>query len=422
MTTSWLTITHLPYNVAYPGKLPVSFRGDFFLEGWMRYDGGWYAGISERGYSYVPGEASAVAFFPSYPLAMRLVQPLMNDPAHVLAGIVVTVVCGLVASVIVYRWCRQVLPRSGFAPDQYRKVARTALLVVLLYPYAWYLYGAIYADALFLVAVAGAFFLVERDRPVLAGLVAIVATAGRPVGTGVIFGLIAVVLERREVIEILFIDRVRAVGWREAWADTRRRAAGSKKALAAGLAGVRLAPRRLRPRDAGVLLSAAGLGGWMWFLGSTYGNPKLFIDVQSAPGWVQPQGPHTWFKVPWLANVRHLPEYLLNPHEHWDLMLLTSGWTFQAVLVLGSLCLLPLVIRRLGWGYAVYVAGVVAIPLLGTKDWQGTGRYLLAAFPVYFVAGGWLATRPRLRVAVLAASGTVLVFLTSAFARGFYLA
>jgi hypothetical protein len=311
-----------------------------------------------------------------------------------------------------------VLPRSRFAPDQYRKVARTALLVVLLYPYAWYLYGAVYADALFLLAAAGAFLLVEHDRPVLAGIVAAVATAGRPVGTGVILGLVAVVLERRQVIEILFLDRVRDVGWREAWTETR----GRRRSFATGLFGVHLAPGRLRWRDAGVLLSAAGLGAWMWFLGSTYGNPKLFVDVQSAPGWVQPQGPHTWFKVPWLANVRHLPEYFANPHEHWDLMLLTSGWTFQAVLVLGSLCLLPLVIRRLGWGYAVYVAGVVAIPLLGTKDWQGTGRYLLAAFPVYFVAGGWLATRPRLRVAVLATSGAILVFLTSAFARGFYLA
>jgi hypothetical protein len=66
----------------------------------------------------------------------------------------------------------------------------------------------------------------------------------------------------------------------------------------------------------------------------------------------------------------------------------------------------------------------VAIPVLGTKDWQGTGRYLLAAFPVFVVVAWWLAerSRPALRRAVLAASGVLLVFLTSAFARGFYLA
>jgi hypothetical protein len=422
MVTVWLSANHLPANSSYPGMKPVPFKGDFLVEGWMRWDAGWYAGISDRGYSYTPGEASSVAFFPSYPMAMRAVQVFVQDPSHVLAGILVTVLCGLAASVVVYRWCRSVPVSGAMTAGQRVAAARTALLVVLLFPYAWYLYGAIYADALFLLAVAGAFLLLERDRPVLAGLVAIVATAGRPVGTGVIIGLVAVVLERRRAVELPFLDSVRDLGWRGAVTLVRERAAGRKGALVTGVLGVRIAPRRLRWRDTGVLLSVVGLGGWMLYLGGAFGNPFLFIDVQSAPGWVQPQGPRTWFKVPWLANVRHLFEYVMNPHEYWDLMLLTLGWTFQALLVIGALCLVPAVIRRVGWGYAAYVIGVVAIPLLGSKDWQGTGRYLLAAFPVYFVVGGWLAERPRLRLAVLTASGLMLVFLASAFARGFYLA
>jgi hypothetical protein len=420
--TVWLSAFHLPGNVAYPGMKPVPFKGDFVLEGWMRWDAGWYAGISRHGYSYTPGQASSVAFFPSYPLAMRAVQAVVQDPSHVLAGILVTIACGLAASVVVYRWSRSVTVSPAATVAQRIAAARTALLVVLLFPYAWYLYGAIYADALFLLAVSAAFLLLERDRPVLAGLVAIVATAGRPVGTGVIIGLVAVVLERRRAVELPFLDSVRDLGWRGAAVLVRERAGGRPGALLAGVLGVRLAPRRLRGRDAGVLLSAAGLGGWMLYLGNVFGNPFLFIDVQSAPGWVQPQGPRTWFKVPWLANLQHLHEYVRHPHEHWDLLVLTLGWTFQALLVLGALCLVPAVIRRVGWGYAAYVIGVVAIPLLGSKDWQGTGRYLLAAFPVYFVVGWWLSGRPRLRVGVLTASAVVLIFLASAFARGFYLA
>src|SRR5690606_38699506 len=52
MVTVWVSANHLPPNVAYPGGRPVHFLGDSLLEGWMRYDAGWYAGIADRGYSY----------------------------------------------------------------------------------------------------------------------------------------------------------------------------------------------------------------------------------------------------------------------------------------------------------------------------------------------------------------------------------
>jgi hypothetical protein len=186
---------------------------------------------------------------------------------------------------------------------------------------------------------------------------------------------------------------------------------------------VRVRPGRLRPVDAGVVAAIGGLAAWTGYLQATFGDRLLFVHVESAPGWDQGQGPHTWFKVPWVGLLRHLPLFLADPHRHWDRLLYTLGTTLQALLVVGALCLLPAVVRRAGWGYALYVMGVVGVPLLGSKDWQGSGRYLLAAFPVLLVVGGWLAARtPRWRRSLLLASGTLLLFLTSAFARGFYLA
>jgi hypothetical protein len=407
MATVWFSANHLRRNPGYPVQHPVAFLGDFLVEGWMRWDGGWYATISHTGYSFTPGAMSSVAFFPAYPLAMRLVQLVVPDPGHVLPGIIVTCVCGLAATVVLHHWCRVV--GIGAA------VARTTMLLLLLYPYAWYLYGAVYADALFLVCTVGAFVLLERDRPVLAGLLAVVATAARPVGLGVALGLVAVTLERRGAVTVPFLDRVRAVGWRGAWGEVR---SGER---AAGV--LRVARGRLRVRDAGVLLSVGGLGAWMWYLRSTFGDPLLFIHAESAPGWDQQPGPRTWLKISWLANLKRLPLFAVEHDVYWDKLIYTLGITFQAVLVLGALCLVPAVIRRLGWGYAAYLVGVLGIPLLGSKDWQGTGRYLLAAFPVFVVAAGWLTERrPALRWAVHGVSAAALVFLTSAFARGFYLA
>jgi hypothetical protein len=419
-------------DVTYFRFRPAGFTGDFLFDGWMHWDGAWYSSIAEHGYTYRPNEMSSVAFFPAYPLAMRVVRSVVPDATHILPGIVVTFVCGLLAAVLLYRWfARTAAMAPGGpggpaerAPADGRAVARTALLVLLVYPYSWYLYGAVYADALFLLCAVASFLLIERDRPVLAGIVGIVATAARPVGLGVVIGLVAVLAERREIVTVAFLDEVRRSSWRRAWRSARAPASSRWGAAAAVATTLRLHPHRVRARDAGVLLSLGGLAMWMWFLRTAFGDPLLFAKLQSAPGWDQRPGPHTWLKVPWLGNLAHFPRFLLDPHRYWDGGVYTAGITLQAVLVLGALALVPLVVRRIGWGYAVYVIGVVGVPLLGSKDWQGAGRYLLAAFPVFLVAGWWLAEQPsrRLRGGILGVSFVTLVFLTSAFARGFYLA
>jgi hypothetical protein len=425
--TVWASVHFLDRNPSYPGR-PLAFSGDFLVDGWMRWDGGWYVAISHAGYTYRPGEMSSVAYFPAYPLTMRVLQPLVRDDVYVLPGIVLTILCGLGAAVLLYRWFGRVTrmaPSAAAWPSGRRRaIARTATLLLLVYPYAWYLYGAVYADALFLLCAVAAFVLIEHDRPVLAGIVALVATAARPVGIGLVIGLVAVLAERRELVAVPFLDDVRTAGWRPAWATGREGGRSRFGALAAAITSVRLHPGRLRGRDAGILLSLGGLLAWMWFLRNAFGDPMLFAKVQGAPGWDQEPGPHTWFKVPWFEKLAHLATYVHHPHAHWDDLIYTLGITVQAILVIGALLLVPLVVRRVGWGYAVYVVGVVGVPLLGSKDWQGTGRYLLAAFPVFLVVGWWLTERAtgRLRIAVVATSFVTLVVLASSFARGFYLA
>jgi hypothetical protein len=47
---------------------------------------------------------------------------------------------------------------------------------------------------------------------------------------------------------------------------------------------------------------------------------------------------------------------------------------------------------------------------------------MLAAFPCFFIVSEWLTGRERVRHIWLPISGTLLVVLTSLFARGYYLA
>ncbi|HJV08931.1 MAG TPA: hypothetical protein VJ653_04595, partial [Acidimicrobiales bacterium] len=118
--------------------LAPPFTGPGWLEGWAQWDSGWYRQIAVEGYSYVVGQQSTVAFFPAYPLVVRVVRAVVDD-AYV-AGIVVTFLAGAGVAALMARWLRARLsPPAAWA----------ALLAFLLFPYASYLYGVVYADALF---------------------------------------------------------------------------------------------------------------------------------------------------------------------------------------------------------------------------------------------------------------------------------
>ena len=62
----------------------------------------------------------------------------------------------------------------------------------------------------------------------------------------------------------------------------------------------------------------------------------------------------------------------------------------------------------------------LAIPIIGTKDFMGTGRYVLVAFPVMAAAGEYLATTERrwVRPVALTLCGVLLVVLTALYGRG----
>lgn len=407
----WASTAFLTRHDLYPIQQPLSFRGARLLEGWVRFDGGWYREIATNGYWFVDLRIQApVAFFPAYPLSMRYLGYAVGDP--LLAGVLLTFLAGLGVAVLFHRWCTDKLGR---------RAADAALVTLLVYPYCWYLFGAVYADAFFVVFALGAFVLVEHDHPVLAGLCAAIATASRPVGVGVVIGLVAVLLEHRDVVHLGLVETVRVAGWRPSrWPPRSEREPF-----------VRVRLRNLRPGDAGLLLAPLGLALWMAWLWRTYGDPLLFAHIEGAAGWDQTAGPDTWFKIPLLEHLRHLPGYVdaavLHPNggsDPWNNLVYTLGIALQALLVLGALALAPRILRRIGWSYALFVVAVMALPLVGSKDFQGTGRYLLAAFPAFAVVGEWLAdaARRRVRRATWAVSAALLLVLTSAYARGYYVA
>ena len=340
------------------------------IETLARWDTGWYFHIAEDGYFYDgPGKQSAVAFFPAYPAATRLLAVVVRDT--IVAGVLVTLASAVAAFWLFFRWTATKLGRD---------VAWIATVLLALYPFSYFLFGAVYSDALFLLSALAAFTLLERDQPVLAGVAGMVACAGRPVGLAVLVGLAAVAVQRRGV-------------------SLRPRAPG----------GNRL--RALRWRDAGVLLAGLGFVAYIAYLAWRFDAPLAFAKVQTAEGWNRQISLDMILKVDFYRRWRDF-----------GITLVTVVLTFQALLSIAALALVPAVWRRFGWGYAVYVVAVLGLPLATSSDFLAIGRYLLPAFPVFAVAGELLARRPRPQVAgVLAVNAALLVWLTTLFARWFLL-
>jgi len=336
---------------------------DWLFGNWLQWDGWWYVAIARHGYSYRPGHMSAVAFFPVYPLVVRLVAiPVFGNVP--VAALVVSTACGLAALLLFHRWCMR---RLGPA------AALLAVTALAFYPYAWFLYGTAYSDALFLVFVLGAFLALEADRTVIAGSLGALATATRPTAVVVVIGLVAVALDRR------------------------------------GMIGGRRPRSRLRPADGAVLLSISGLAVWCAWLAIRFGNPFAFIETEGSRGWNQAPGPHTWFKSAFLDHLHRWP---------------ASGWlplVVQGMVCLGFLAAVPAVSRRFGRGYGIYVFATALIPAVSTSDFMGVGRYLLPAFPVFALVGAWLERHRIAQRIVPVMSATALIAGTALFATGYYL-
>ncbi|WP_420121209.1 hypothetical protein [Nakamurella sp.] len=389
-----------------PARVHADDRG--WIDAWLIGDAGWYQSIATGGYFYHPGQQSSIAFFPTYPMAVGGLGRLLGGDFH-LAGWLVSLLAGAAAVVAFTVWVWPRLPRPA---------AVTAIALLVLYPYAFFLHGALYSDSTFLLLAVAAFLAVERRWYWTAGLIGALATAGRPVGIAVAAGLVVRTLEQLAErggigikigtgIRTVTVTGTGTVTGNGPGTGTGPARPGSWPAHPRPVALLR-AVRRVRWREIGVLVSGLGLAGWMIYLGTSFGDPLAFATVQAAPGWNQGGGPRTWFKFDYVGTLL------------WRSPDLAVRLTAQALMVLLAVLLLRRVWRLFGWGYLAYAVVVLAIPLLGTKDFMGTGRYVLAAFPVIAAGGHLLATtRFRwLRPVVLTLFGAGLLVATAVFASG----
>jgi len=322
-------------NVTLPDRIDQRFSvfasPNAFWDTFARYDSGWYSGIAARGYAYVEGGRSNLAFFPLYPLLMRWGGwALGGEQQHFyLAGVVVSWLAFAAAMVLVYRLARLDLAHAA---------ALRCTAYAAVFPSA-YFFGVAYSESLFYCGLVGAVLALRTRRYGWAVVAGAAMTATRVNG-------------------VMFVP---ALAW-IAWQSAEPSRSGRVRALAAA---------------AGAGLGFAAYCAYNYLLS---GDPLAWYHSIQRWGYYPGGNPASGL----VAIARAL---LTRPYQFLSTEAMAPYDAINATMAIAVLVLVPFVWRRLGFGYALVIALGLVLPL-STGQFEGLGRYCSVLFPVSIWLGG----------------------------------
>lgn len=147
-------------------------RHDSFYAEIGRWDGTWYTKIASQGYPTHPSHSpTTLGFFPLYPMLIWLAVHLPGPPnSVVLCGLLISMVGGLIATVLVQRLA------NGWWGEA---TARRATVLFCFFPGS-IVFSMDYAEGVLLPLAAGCILALQHRRWILAGILAGFATAIQP--------------------------------------------------------------------------------------------------------------------------------------------------------------------------------------------------------------------------------------------------
>jgi len=247
------------------------------LKMWHRWDTDWYTIIADAGYEY---DSRATAFFPLYPMLMRILNPVLPGDSFE-AGIVVSVLASWAALVLVHRLTAEMLgPAHALRTTYY----------LLAFPTGFYMV-AVYNESLFIALAVASLYCMRRGHWWMAGTFAGFASATRM--AGVVLGL------------AFIYEYLRQRGWR--WRDIRL------NALAVGLV-------------------PAGLVAFMIYCYRTFGDPLHFLESQK--NWFRYGYQWPWTTLGEVVDLIRRTEPLFGPTNMRNIINLTVALVTLTLLVL----------------------------------------------------------------------------------------
>ena len=381
-----------------------------------RWDAAWYLVIARYGYRPDLGAytASRTAFFPLYPLGLRMITWL--GPPPVLAGVLLSVAAFAFALYGIHRLTTLELTRTALAGDRVADAARLAVLLTAFAPMAFF-FSAVYSESLYLSLSVGLFWSARHGRWMWVGVLGALAAATRSTGLVLILPALVIYLYGpREDRPCDFAGERRTR--LPAWALQR--------------VSARVRPRYRLRRDAlWLCLLPAGVVLYGAYLALAGGDPLAPLHAQEV--WSRHfAGPYvgTWdgLKAAF-EGARQLLSFqrqrvYFPPGA--DSPFVGAGHNLMLFAFLAAA--IPAVVgvvRRLPLAYGAYVIAALALPLsypVSSQPLMSLPRFLLVLFPLGIWLAAWLAERPRLQRPVLASSGVLMAFFLAQFATWHWVA
>lgn len=341
-------------GVVRPSSAPAGYRAYQRCLVCFRYaNGSWHISIARRGYEYQPGERSNVAFFPIYPLLIRVTASTLPVRSEI-AALLVSTIAGLLATWIVGKYLNL---RAAS-----ERAVRMGLFAFLLFPTTFFFrFG--YNEYVFICLCAATFIGFQKDWPplVIAAVVGL-ATATRPVGVALLVPL--------------FVHLAKL------WAQ-RRIALSTTLASAA--------------------LGCSGLLAFMGYLFYRFGDPLVFATTQENWSW---RGPHSTSEKLFalLTFEPFFATYDSNSRAYWQLFSEGVPATISLQFANPLWFLFVALLVYVGWVSrtftryeTIYSIAVLSIPYF-TRSYEmcmaGQGRFAAVALPVYLILGNILAKAP----------------------------
>jgi hypothetical protein len=368
---------------------PFGGAGDALFSPLARWDAAWYLDIAASGYP--AADAARPAFFPLYPLLVRVVGELGGGTpgALLIAAYAVSLLALLAALVLLHRLTELELGRP---------VARSTLLLLSVFPASLFL-GAPYSESLFLLCAVGAFLAARHDRFALAGLAAAAASATRSAGVLLLVPL-----------ALLYLYGPR--GGRTPAAEHARPGPGG------------LRPRYPLRRDAAWLaLAPAGLAIYALGLGLAHGDPLAFATAQELWGrelggplagvW---EGARAGAQGAWTLVAGSSAEAAASPIGD-PARIAALDVALLATLVLALVATVG-VLRRLPLAYGAWIVAALALALsypVQAQPLMSLPRFVAVLFPLFM----WLALvcdRRRITAGVAVVSAALLGLCVAEFA------
>ena len=315
--------------VASPHADVISLRLPTWDEAkwWLgRPDTGFYIGIAEDGYKAAPyssAEGANWAFFPAYPLLLRLIAHGQAPEFYLFVGFCISLVFYGAGT---WYLCRLLLA------DYDRDTVTRTMVFFCFYPLAFSL--AIFGpDSLLLLSVCAAFYHARKGHWIVVGLAAGIACVTRVQGALVIPCLIYSYLKSK------------SFQWRE-----------------------------LDWPFLALLLSPAGLFAFAWHLWQLTGNPFAFIGIQRA--WNNSPS------YPFGFLIHFIQKPVLIGNSGWDPVALTV----VVMCAMTGLLVWSWRTRRMPAEYCIFFA-LQMIVLTCRTSTLGNLRYVTNCFPFFLALG-----------------------------------